>query len=186
MNNRSTACKSLFELSAGVHSDQHARWIDPKNDNHLMIGSDGGLYQSLDQGRTWDFVNAMTTSEAYVVTADMRRPYGVYIGLQDNGSWGRGRVDPRRRHLQPRLVYPAAAWRRLLHRGRPRPTLGPVHRVANGTTRAAITRMVGMTSIGPRALLRPAVERAVVEAVEVQVAVAVLRAVGECVERPAW
>src|SRR5947209_19892381 len=30
----------------------------------------------------------MATGLAYVVTADMRRPYYVYIGLQDNGSWG--------------------------------------------------------------------------------------------------
>ena len=80
--------KTFFELSSTVHSDQHARWIDPKNSNHLLVGSDGGLYASWDQGLTWDFINTMTTSLAYVVTADMRRPYDVFIGLQDNGSWG--------------------------------------------------------------------------------------------------
>jgi hypothetical protein len=53
-----------------------------------MIGNDGGLDVSWDQGRTWDFVNTMATALAYVVSADMRRPYYVYIGLQDNGSWG--------------------------------------------------------------------------------------------------
>jgi photosystem II stability/assembly factor-like uncharacterized protein len=70
------------------HVDQHAIWIDPKNPKHLMIGNDGGLDISWDQGRTWDFVNTMATGLAYVVTADMRHPYHVYIGLQDNGSWG--------------------------------------------------------------------------------------------------
>jgi hypothetical protein len=30
----------------------------------------------------------MATALAYVVSADMRHPYYVYIGLQDNGSWG--------------------------------------------------------------------------------------------------
>jgi len=70
------------------HVDQHAIWIDPKNPKHLMIGNDGGLDISWDQGRTWDFVNTMATALAYVVTADMRHPYFVYIGLQDNGSWG--------------------------------------------------------------------------------------------------
>ncbi|PYQ76806.1 MAG: hypothetical protein DMG01_16460, partial [Acidobacteria bacterium] len=70
------------------HVDQHAIWIDPKNPRHIMIGNDGGLDISWDQGRTWDFVNTMATALAYVVTADMRRPYFVYIGLQDNGSWG--------------------------------------------------------------------------------------------------
>ncbi len=70
------------------HVDQHAIWIDPKNPKHILIGNDGGLDISWDQGKTWDFVNTMATALAYVVTADMRHPYYVYIGLQDNGSWG--------------------------------------------------------------------------------------------------
>ena len=70
------------------HVDQHALWIDPKNPKHLIIGNDGGLNISWDQGRTWDFVNTMATALPYWVSADMRRPYYVYIGLQDNGSWG--------------------------------------------------------------------------------------------------
>jgi photosystem II stability/assembly factor-like uncharacterized protein len=70
------------------HVDQHALWIDPRNPKHLIIGNDGGLNISWDQGRTWDFVNTMPTALAYWVSADMRRPYYVYIGLQDNGSWG--------------------------------------------------------------------------------------------------
>jgi photosystem II stability/assembly factor-like uncharacterized protein len=70
------------------HVDQHAIWIDPKNPKHLLIGNDGGLNISWDQGRTWDFVNTMATSLPYWVSADMRRPYYVYVGLQDNGSWG--------------------------------------------------------------------------------------------------
>jgi photosystem II stability/assembly factor-like uncharacterized protein len=71
-----------------AHVDQHAIWIDPKNPKHIMIGNDGGLDISYDQGKTWDFVNTMATSLAYWVSADMRRPYYVYTGLQDNGSWG--------------------------------------------------------------------------------------------------
>ena len=70
------------------HVDQHAIWIDPKNPRHIMEGNDGGLNISWDQGKSWDFVNTMATGLAYVVTADMRHPYYVYIGLQDNGSWG--------------------------------------------------------------------------------------------------
>jgi photosystem II stability/assembly factor-like uncharacterized protein len=71
-----------------AHVDQHAMWIDPRNSRHIMIGNDGGLDVTWDQGKTWDFVNNMTTSLAYWVSADMRRPYNVYTGLQDNGSWG--------------------------------------------------------------------------------------------------
>ena len=74
--------------SSPGHVDQHAIWIDPRNPRHLMIGNDGGFNVSWDQGRTWDFVNTMATATAYWVSADMRRPYYVYIGLQDNGSWG--------------------------------------------------------------------------------------------------
>jgi photosystem II stability/assembly factor-like uncharacterized protein len=70
------------------HVDQHAIWIDPKNPKHLMIGNDGGLDISWDQGKTWDYVNTMATALAYWVSADMRHPYYVYTGLQDNGSWG--------------------------------------------------------------------------------------------------
>jgi photosystem II stability/assembly factor-like uncharacterized protein len=73
---------------AAGHVDQHAMWIDPKNPKHLVIGNDGGLNVSWDQGATWDFIDTMATSLAYWVSADMRRPYYVYIGLQDNGSWG--------------------------------------------------------------------------------------------------
>ncbi len=74
--------------AAPAHVDQHAIWVDPRNSRHLMIGNDGGLDVSWDQGKTWDFISTMATGLAYVVTADLRRPYYVYIGLQDNGSWG--------------------------------------------------------------------------------------------------
>src|SRR5689334_14809792 len=71
-----------------AHVDQHAIWVDPRNSKHLMIGNDGGLDISWDQGKTWDFVATMATGLAYVVTADNERPYNVYTGLQDNNSWG--------------------------------------------------------------------------------------------------
>ena len=70
------------------HVDQHAIWVDPKNSNHIMEGNDGGFDVSYDQGKNWDFVNTMATGLAYWVSADMRRPYNVYFGLQDNNPWG--------------------------------------------------------------------------------------------------
>ena len=69
------------------HSDHHAIWIDPKNGNHLMIGNDGGLDASYDQGDTWEYVNTVPVAQFYAVSADMRKPYFVCGGLQDNGSW---------------------------------------------------------------------------------------------------
>jgi photosystem II stability/assembly factor-like uncharacterized protein len=69
------------------HSDHHAIWIDPKNGNHLVIGNDGGLDVSYDQGDTWEYVNTVPVGQFYAISADMRKPYFVCGGLQDNGSW---------------------------------------------------------------------------------------------------
>jgi S1-C subfamily serine protease/photosystem II stability/assembly factor-like uncharacterized protein len=74
--------------SQGVHADAHAFWINPKNHKHLIIGCDGGFYASYDQGLKWDHLNTLALGQFYHVAADNRRPYRVYGGLQDNGSWG--------------------------------------------------------------------------------------------------
>jgi photosystem II stability/assembly factor-like uncharacterized protein len=85
---RSTDGGRTFEKLDAVHSDQHAMWIDPMSADHLIVGNDGGIDISYDRGLTWDFVNTMATAQAYWVSADTGRPYHVYTGLQDNGSWG--------------------------------------------------------------------------------------------------
>ncbi|MEP7011289.1 MAG: glycosyl hydrolase [Acidobacteriota bacterium] len=74
-------------LGAGPHSDHHALWIDPRDPKFLILGTDGGIYISYDQGTRWRFVGALPVSQFYHVTYDMERPYNVYGGLQDNGSW---------------------------------------------------------------------------------------------------
>ena len=71
-----------------AHVDQHAIWIDPRNGKHLMIGNDGGLDISYDQGKILGLRRHDGHGLAYVVTADNERPYNVYTGLQDNNSWG--------------------------------------------------------------------------------------------------
>jgi hypothetical protein len=72
----------------GVHGDHHAMWINPANSNHIVLGSDGGIYFSYDRGQTWDFVNSLPIGQFYEVGFDIRKPYFIYGGLQDNGSWG--------------------------------------------------------------------------------------------------
>ena len=69
------------------HVDVHAIWINPKNPNHILNGNDGGLDISYDQGRTWISVKTMAAGYFYAISYDMRRPYWVCGGLQDNGSW---------------------------------------------------------------------------------------------------
>jgi photosystem II stability/assembly factor-like uncharacterized protein len=70
-----------------IHGDHHAMWINPKNSNHMILGSDGGICFSYDRGLTWDFVNTIAIGQFYEVGFDFEKPYNVYGGLQDNGSW---------------------------------------------------------------------------------------------------
>ncbi len=79
--------KTFQTIQNLAHSDHHAIWINPKNSNHVIYGNDGGLDVSYDQGATWDFINTKATGQFYAISADMRRPYFVCGGLQDNGSW---------------------------------------------------------------------------------------------------
>jgi photosystem II stability/assembly factor-like uncharacterized protein len=69
------------------HGDYHAFWISPKDPRIVAVGHDGGLDISNDGGQSWDYNNNMALGQFYQVSADMRRPYYVCGGLQDNGSW---------------------------------------------------------------------------------------------------
>jgi len=76
------------DVGRKIHGDYHAFWIDPANSNHLLAGTDGGIHISMDRARSWDYVNTVPLSQFYEVSVDMQKPYYVYGGLQDNGSWG--------------------------------------------------------------------------------------------------
>ncbi|MFN7119599.1 MAG: VPS10 domain-containing protein, partial [Saprospiraceae bacterium] len=70
-----------------THSDHHAFWIDPKDPNYMMLGSDGGLYISRDGGAKWMFAENIPVGQFYHVNYDMEYPYNIGGGMQDNGSW---------------------------------------------------------------------------------------------------
>ncbi len=72
---------------AGVHSDHHALWIHPNDPNMMVLGTDGGAYQSFDRAQHWRALNVLPIAQFYHVNFDMDVPYNVYGGLQDNGTW---------------------------------------------------------------------------------------------------
>lgn len=79
--------REITNQAGWVHSDCHALWINPNNTNHMYLGTDGGVYMSLDKGNNWIFLNSLPVSQFYHVAIDQQTPYNVYGGLQDNGSW---------------------------------------------------------------------------------------------------
>jgi photosystem II stability/assembly factor-like uncharacterized protein len=72
----------------GVHADQHALWINPRDGRHQIIGTDGGFYATYDRGANWDHHNNLALGQFYHVAVCTKKPYWVYGGLQDNGCWG--------------------------------------------------------------------------------------------------
>lgn len=71
------------------HVDDHAFWIDPSDVKHFMIGGDGGVYETFDQGSTYLHKANLPVTQFYRVAVDNTEPfYWVYGGTQDNSSFG--------------------------------------------------------------------------------------------------
>jgi photosystem II stability/assembly factor-like uncharacterized protein len=87
MNFSSDGGKTWSQVT-GLHPDFHALWIDPTNKNRFYVGQDGGASLTYDHGKTWVYFDNFTAAQFYAVSTDMRDPYYVYGGLQDNGTWG--------------------------------------------------------------------------------------------------
>ena len=71
----------------GVHADHHALWIDPNDPNHLFMGGDAGLHETYDRGVNFRKMNNFPIAQFYAIGVDMRDPYWVFGGLQDNHSF---------------------------------------------------------------------------------------------------
>ncbi|HWW15823.1 MAG TPA: glycosyl hydrolase [Candidatus Dormibacteraeota bacterium] len=70
------------------HGDNHAIWIDPENTKHWLLGSDGGMYETWDDAKAWQFKANLPTVQFYDVAVDNSLPfYNVCGGTQDYFSW---------------------------------------------------------------------------------------------------
>ena len=71
------------------HVDDHALWIDPTDTKHILIGGDGGVYETFDAGKNFLFKSNLPITQFYRVNTDNDFPfYNIYGGTQDNNSFG--------------------------------------------------------------------------------------------------
>ncbi len=86
--NGGTSWTEIGETNDGdwVHVDHHAMWFNPQQPFRLLLGNDGGLYRSLNNGNTFDDLNNFPCIQYYAGTYDAQQPHRLYGGTQDNGT----------------------------------------------------------------------------------------------------
>lgn len=72
-----------------MHVDYHCMWINPDDTNQWRLGCDGGIYDTWDAGKNWQYRANLSVTQFYKVTTDNAEPfYNVYGGTQDNNTLG--------------------------------------------------------------------------------------------------
>jgi photosystem II stability/assembly factor-like uncharacterized protein len=69
-----------------LHLDQHEIWIDPLNPDRVLLGNDGGLFESYDEGESWLHLNDIPVVQMYFVATDSHTPYNIFAGTQDDAA----------------------------------------------------------------------------------------------------
>lgn len=71
------------------HVDDHAIAFHPKDPDFILVGSDGGIYESWDEMKKWRYISNLPLTQFYKIAVDDSEPfYFVYGGTQDNSSQG--------------------------------------------------------------------------------------------------
>ena len=71
------------------HSDNHALTFKKNDPNYMLVGCDGGIYESFDGSKTWKFVGNLPITQFYKLAVDDAKPfYNIYGGTQDNNTQG--------------------------------------------------------------------------------------------------
>jgi photosystem II stability/assembly factor-like uncharacterized protein len=83
---KSTDGGKTFKSANAPHGDHHDLWIDPQNNQRMIIADDGGAQVSEDGGSTWSTLMNQPTSQFYRVTTDNSFPYRIYGAQQDNST----------------------------------------------------------------------------------------------------
>ncbi len=83
---KSTDGGKTFKGNNAPHGDHHDLWIDPANNQRMIIADDGGAQVSEDGGANWSTMMNQPTSQFYRVTTDNSFPYSIYGAQQDNST----------------------------------------------------------------------------------------------------
>jgi len=78
--------QSWDDVGWGVHVDHHAMCFDPAQPTRILLGNDGGVYRSINNGNSWSFLPGLPINQFYAATVDHQQPHRRYGGTQDNGT----------------------------------------------------------------------------------------------------
>lgn len=76
--------KRLFKK---IFGDVRTLWIDPENPDRMLLGSDGGVYETYDGGKTADHFPNLPIQQVYEIAVDNAQPFNIYVGIQDHENW---------------------------------------------------------------------------------------------------